>query len=386
MWILSRTNAGPIDTGTNQTMLAPRLAKWMCATLLCSVGTMGMVSGASPEGDEPAGGLISRQAIALNPVTGKVYAVDTQHDSIVVIDDIHHVATPVKVGKSPVAIALNSATDTVYVANHGGGSVSVIDGKSDAVEATVAVGSLPYAMTVDVAGNTIYISNVFNQTLTAIKGDTNQTTSTNLGSFDAMLVDPKMDRAYLLGYESASMTVLDTKTQQTSHAPMGMMHLWGMALNPVSHELFVTRIGNGDVISYNGESRQSSVMKTGQYPCAVAVNVSKNMAYVANYLDGSITVIDGRLHLAVATLKVGEQPEAIAVDETTDRVYVANTKSNSVSIIDGRRNAVIETRGAGLHPYAIVVGPRHDMVYVANAQGAPFTQIDVGRAAAHPER
>jgi len=50
------------------------------------------------------------------------------------------VDTSIHVGAEPVAIAVNEATDRIYVANNEGGSVSVIDGKSDSVLATLQVG------------------------------------------------------------------------------------------------------------------------------------------------------------------------------------------------------------------------------------------------------
>ena len=45
------------------------------------------------------------------------------------------------VGSAPLAVAVNPSTNTVYVANFGDNSVSVIKGKTNTVTATVPVGS-----------------------------------------------------------------------------------------------------------------------------------------------------------------------------------------------------------------------------------------------------
>ena len=330
-------------------------------------------------GQEPAsGGLNSRQAIAVNRSTGKAYATEPGEGLLAVIDGKTHSVTEVKVGKGPVAVVVNAATNKVYVANHDSGSITVIDGKSDSVLATVPAGRLPYSMTVDEVSNTVYVSNVYSQVLTLIDGGTNRTTSLKAGSADAMIADAAIHRVYLLGYEATELTLLDTRNHEKSLAPMGRMHQWGMALNPSNHDLFITQIGDADVVQYNGKSGQSSVIKTGQYPCAVAINSKTNKAYVVNYLDNSVTVVDAGNSLAVTTVKVGERPQAVAIDETTDRVYVANSASSSVTVIDAGRNRVLGTLKAGIHPFAIVVDSHTKMAYVANSTGLPFTQLDIG--------
>ena len=354
--------------------IAPTLRQSIWISFLCFAA---LTVAAAATGQAPTGGLLSRQAVALNPVTSKAYAVETEEDSIAVVDGMTHKVTSVKVGKAPVAIVVNAATNRVYVANHGSGNVSVLDGTSNVLLATVDVGSLPYSMAVDPASNTIYVSNIYSQTMTMIDGATNRTSSMKIGSWDAMLADPQRSRVYLLGYESADITILDVKAREKNRVPMGAMHLWGLALNPSSGNLLVTRVGRADVVSYDVESKESAVIKTGEYPCAVAINSKTNRAYIANYLDDSVTVIDTGRKLALATIAAGARPEAVALDENTDRVYVANSRGNTVTVIDGQTNQVVGTLNAGLNPFAIVVDPRKKVAYVADATGTPFTQVDL---------
>ena len=110
--------------------------------------------------------LISSRAVALNPETGKVYAVETNRNVVRVFDPQTGSRSSVRVGAKPIAIAVNAATDRIYVANSEAGSVSVIDGKNDSVLATLHVGSRPYVVAVNpatnrMATNRIYVSNTF---------------------------------------------------------------------------------------------------------------------------------------------------------------------------------------------------------------------------------
>ena len=71
-------------------------------------------------------------------------------------------------GYYPYGVAVNSVTNRIYVANQCGsdptcasdGTVSVIDGASNTVIATVTVGSRPYGVAVNSVTNQIYVANI----------------------------------------------------------------------------------------------------------------------------------------------------------------------------------------------------------------------------------
>src|SRR5262245_29462652 len=82
--------------------------------------------------EAPATGLLnSTRAVAINSRTGKVYAVDSARNAVEIFDPVTRTTARRTVGEAPVAIAVNEPTNTVYVANSGGDSVSAIDGKTD---------------------------------------------------------------------------------------------------------------------------------------------------------------------------------------------------------------------------------------------------------------
>jgi YVTN family beta-propeller protein len=66
------------------------------------------------------------------------------------------VVATVTVGNEPDAIAVNSATNQIYVTNHGSGTMSVISGATNTVAATVTVDSEPDAVAVNPATSQIY--------------------------------------------------------------------------------------------------------------------------------------------------------------------------------------------------------------------------------------
>ncbi len=180
-----------------------------------------------PQVADPSTSLLNAtRAIALNAKTGKVYAVASAQGAVSVFNPETKTTSSVKVGKDPVALAINEATNRIYVANNGSASVSVIDGGSDAVIATVNVGSLPYVLAVNPVTNKIFVSNTFSDVITLIDGNTNAITKIKAGSADSIVVDAKRDRAYLIGWESTNLTVLDSKPSLVGKIPTRGMHVW----------------------------------------------------------------------------------------------------------------------------------------------------------------
>src|SRR5262249_39143498 len=100
---------------------------------------------------EPSTSMLSPRAVAANPQTGKVYAVDSKSGVVAVFNTRTSSVSRVNVGTMPIALAVNSADNRIYVANFRGASLSVIDGDSDSVVATLPVGERPYAVAVNPA-------------------------------------------------------------------------------------------------------------------------------------------------------------------------------------------------------------------------------------------
>ena len=146
----------------------------LCGALL--LPSLPSVAESAAAGDTPPSvELISPRGVVLNPATNKVYAVDPAHKAVAIIDVAAHTSRSVKVGDDPLAIAVNSTSDRVYVLNTTSGTVSVLDGKTDTVVATVNVGKWPYVLAANPAENKVYVSNIFSNVITIIDGATNTT-------------------------------------------------------------------------------------------------------------------------------------------------------------------------------------------------------------------
>jgi YVTN family beta-propeller protein len=86
----------------------------------------------------------------------------------------------------------------------------------------------------------------------------------------------------------------------------------------------------------------------GGEPNGVVISPDGKFVYVANTLDGTVSVLQVDLTVQpvatlLTTLTVGTEPYGIALTPNGTKAYVTNARSNSVSVIDTATNTVVTT-------------------------------------------
>ena len=346
---------------------------------LGSISLLAMSPGGHAETDAVQGRMITRAAVAVNPVTHKVYAVDEGAGAVSVIDEKTATIRKVTVGEKPIAIAINPKTNRIYVANTGSGSISVIDGSRDAVIATVKGEAQPYVLAVNDVTNRVYVTNTYSDMVTVINGATNTAHALKAGSADGIAIDPRNNMIFLMTYEDPNVRVVDGVNETIRKVTVGT-HLWGILFDPSTTTLYLGHTGTADLVAMNEKTHAVHTIPVGAIPCAVAVDSVTHRIYVVNYGDHTVSVIDGAKGKVIATLPVGEHPQAVAVDSVHHRIYVANVHSDNVTVIDGAKETVMGRLHAGRNPYALAVDPTASHIYAANYGEPSVTAIEVAHA------
>jgi len=270
----------------------------------------------------------------------------------------------VSVEAAPVSVAVNAKTGRAYVANAGDGTVTILDGSTDTVLATIPIGSHPYSIAVDSATNKIYVTHTFGDQLSMIDGATNTVTDLNTGSVDLIAINSQAGKIYLLGY-GGDVKVLDEATHQLNVRPVAR-HAWALTLDESTSTVYVTEIESAALTALSSTSAEATTLPAGEIPCSIAVNSKTNTLYVANYGDNTVSVLDAKTQRTVATIHVGDHPKSIAFDPIRNLVFVANTHDNTVTVIDAIHNTVLTTLPAGKSPSALAVVPGSNRLYVSN--------------------
>ena len=342
--------------------------------------------------------------VAVNSSTNKIYVVNAcgndatcnSDGTVSVIDGASNtvLASPT-IGSDPNVPVINATTNRIYVPNICGsdttcatynGTVSVIDGSSNAVIDTVAVGASPNAVVVNSVTNKIYVTNScggdptctapYSQgTATVIDGATDHTQSVNVGIYPLGLdVNTATNKVYVANQcgndpncaSTSSMTVIDGATLGTTNVAVGGSFAISLAVNAVTNKIYLAAScagapscqgePNGTVSVIDGATLAYTSVPAGVHPYFVAINSGTNKIYTSNYcgdgpictgrqgtVTGTVTVIDGAT-LSYANLFVGSRPYDLALNPATNTIYVPNicgndlactTHSGTVSVIDG---------------------------------------------------
>jgi len=173
-----------------------------------------------PDGDAPA-------AIAVNPVTNKIYVADSSinafgNNTVTVIDGATNSATTIPTGiDPPLAVDVNPITNKIYFANTFN-TVTILDGATN-TPTTITVGQQPVGMVVNPVTNKIYVANSGDTTVTVIDGPTNTIIATipsGLGPSGGMAVNPVTDTVYTTTAGGTEGKVLVLQEQQAPPIPL----------------------------------------------------------------------------------------------------------------------------------------------------------------------
>jgi YVTN family beta-propeller protein len=239
-------------------------------------------------------------------------------------------------------VAVDPSTNTIYADNirpDGSGYVTVIDGRHcDAADmsgcaaqtssstATVAVGHNPLGIAVDPPDHTVYVANSGDQTVSVIDtthchaGDTSGCASQSPPTVAiANTIGP-----HALAVDPATHTVYAT---DASPGPVGALSL-----------IDTTHCRAGDTSQCG--SQTPPMTGTPGVGGQVQVDPLTDLVYVADSNDSSVSVIDGKRCNADDTsgcndmrrVDVGSRPQDLTLDKANRTVYVPNFYDNDASV------------------------------------------------------
>ncbi|RFA15790.1 hypothetical protein B7R21_03550 [Subtercola boreus] len=259
------------------------------------------------------------------------------------------------VGGTPGAVAVDSTTHMVFVADSSSDEIALFDGSLDVQPVTrVKVGSHPVAIVVDEGARRVFVADSDSGTVSA---------------FDADDPDP------------------------TAVVAIRVDHPAGLALDPSTHLVYVTSSSTNSVLSFDGSPGAGSPairsVPVGQEPVGIAVDSRAGVVAVTNTRDNTVSLFAARTSAAdgstpataITTVGVGSSPSGIAIDPTSHTAVVANLRDNTASRFDVTLPApVVSTVAVGRAPLAVAIDPGTHDAFVGNSLGITVSQFDVTAA------
>jgi len=286
----------------------------------------------------------SRMYVA-NSGSGSVSVIDTTTGKVVDVKPSTSTVDSIKVGSSPSALALSPDGNQLYVANTGSGTVSVIGidptntatyqkvidtNPSVAGVNSISVGSSPSALALGADGS-LYVANRGSGTVSVIGTDpTNTATyqkvidtdsnasgvnSISVGSSpSALAVSPDGSRVYVVNSGSGTVSVIDTPTYR--------------------------------LVDTNPTTSTVDSIVVGSSPSSVVLSADGSLAYVANGGD-TISVIDTTTNTVTRTVTIDPTAETgghVVALGPDGRIYVTDAVDRTV-----RRLSVVHVNTAPQH-------------------------------------
>jgi YVTN family beta-propeller protein len=111
---------------------------------------------------------------------------------------------------------------------------------------------------------------------------------------------------------------------------------------------------------------QNSGIPVGNKPVAMVETPDARKLYVANQIDGTVSVITTADMKNIATLAVGSNPVWMLLRNDGARLYVVNQSSSTVTVIDTSADTVINTLAVGASPVHAFFDNRLQRLWVVN--------------------
>ena len=326
-----------------------RSAVTLCiGILLAPIG--GLSCATSPSAEKPA-------------APARIYVTNQLDNTASVIDGAtHKVVATVRVGVSPAQMAVSPDRKSVYIANTGSNTVSVLNTDNDTIARTIALP--PRSRPVDVAANPngryLYTADGGSNRVSVLDTRAKRVVaSVRVGTQPlSVAVAPDGKTVYAANSGSGDVSVIDARTNRVVRAiPTGRFPS-GVAVTPDGASLYVTNELSGVTVVNAGNGTVAARLREPS-PFSVAISPNGDRAYVTGLGPGRVTAIDTGTHRVSSTVSVGPYgTDPFTVRATGDAVYVANQGANTLSVIDQSTFRATATIATGNSPYGIAVVQR----------------------------
>ena len=263
-----------------------------------------------------------------------------------------------------------------------GQGLDVINTLTDKEVALIPVGDGPQGVAVDAATNRVYVVNVRDQTVSVIDGNANRVIDTITG-FDyrprLIAINPITNMIYVGNHGNGAGTTL--AVINGSLTASFRTYLWGMDPTVLqwtpSPTGFTPANDTSNTVSVVNGSTNTVIatVPVGLLPRNIAVNIVTNLIYVSNSGSNTVSVIDGVTNELIRTIPVGDTPRGLSVNPLSNQVYLANLGGNSFSVIDGAADNVLSTIAVGQGPGSTAFDSTVNRAYVVNSLDASVSVV-----------
>jgi YVTN family beta-propeller protein len=300
-----------------------------------------------------AGSASARSVYVANSGSGTVSVIDSNTNSVI---------ANVVVAGEPVDVAITPDGTRAYVANKGTNTVSVIDTFTNSQIGTIVVRTEPNGIAITPGGRFAYVANFGDDSVSLIDTATN---SLPIGPIQVgeepqgVAVSPD-GRFVYVALKSGGIDVIDTRTNTIGSISGDALPHTRLAIGPRGGRGFAANGESASVTAFNPASRNvvGAPIGIGGDPFGIAIEPSGGTAYAAIPGGGAITPLSASLGVPLSG-PIGGFPGAagVAIAPNGQQGYVTDGSGSSVTVLDATRNAPVGLIGVGSKPTGVAVVP-----------------------------
>jgi len=300
------------------------------------------------------------------------------------------------------ATACAQSGTVIYVTNEDSNNVSVIDGGTHEVVATIPVGKRPRGIKVSPDGSVFYV---------ALSGSPKCPPSMEDEECEKLVADKSADgiaevdtrtrrvvrildsgsdpEQFDVDWETRHLFVSNEDTHMTSmlnldtgeiltQTPVGL-EPEGVRLSPDGHRVFVTGEVASDVTVINADNGDAiATIQVGLRPRDILFTADSKTAYISAEFGTQIDIIDVGSNAVSGTIALpeGSLPMGLVLSPDEKTLYVATGRGKSVLAIDTSSHEVIRSVEVGPRPWGLAGSPDGSTLYSANGPSDDVTVID----------
>ena len=325
------------------------------------------------------------------------YVANSGGGTVSVLDLVHfRQDRTLRVGDQPTDLAVNPTRSELYVVNTAGASISVIDATQNSVSATIPVHKTPVSISVDAKGERAYVANKGANTVSVLDLKTRREVL-NVGTGEEpgqVRISPDGRSLVVANQGSGSVSLYEVSGEAKPRlraAFAGCPGAADIAVMQDSSKAFVACPDGGSLLSIglasapgswqatqdpaSMQDRLLARLRVGKTPAHLALKPDGGELFVSNAASNSVSEVSTFTNEVGGTFKIGTGPAQGLVSTDNGTLWVTNSGAESVSLYSIDEGRMTNSIHTGPQPGAIAMSPKQPILLVANAKSGDVAVI-----------
>ena len=274
-----------------------------------------------------------------------------------------------------------AGTGRIFVTNERSNDISVINGSTLEVEATIAIGDRPRGIGLSPDGKELYVA-VSEENLIAVVDPSSLEVLRKFQSGsdpETFAVHPN-GNIYISNEDDAKATVFNPKDgSQVAEIPVGL-EPEGVAISPTGKHVIVTSESTNmlHVIAVPGHNIVANIL-VGARPRSAVFNKAGDLAYSTSEISGEVKKVDMKEFKILSKAKIADEkakPKDILLSNDEKTIYVAGGRANQILVMDADKMELIKGIPVGKRTWGLAKTRDGKRIFTTDGVSGTVSVID----------